>query len=151
MGRVMAFDYGLRWIGVAAGQALTGTGTPVARLPAREGVPDWNRIADLLAEWRPVRLLVGLPLNMDDSESEMSRRARKFGRRLEGRYGLPVEMVDERLSSYQAKQEAMARGGPRDWGREGIDDRAAVLILETWFSQCTTDTQPQGPGHDRPD
>lgn len=133
--RVMAFDFGTRRIGVASGQEMLGTGKPLAMLPARDGVPDWDRIGSLLAEWKPDLVLVGLPLNMDDSENDMCARARKFGKRLHGRFHVDVEMVDERLTSFEAKGDVMAAGGSRDFGRDGVDDRAAVLILETWFNE----------------
>ena len=132
--RVMAFDFGTRRIGVAIGQELLGTGQPVALIPARDGVPDWQQIEAVLEEWRPDLVVVGLPLNMDNTENDMCARARKFGKRLHGRYHVPVEMVDERLSSFEAKGEVMAAGGSRDFGRHGVDDRAAVLILETFFN-----------------
>ncbi len=131
--RVLAFDYGTRRIGVASGQEMLGTGQPVAMIPARDGIPDWSRVEALLQEWQPDLVVVGLPLNMDDTENEMCARARKFGNRLHGRYHVTVEMVDERLTSFEAKGEVMAAGGSRDFGRHGVDDRAAVLILETWF------------------
>ena len=130
--RLLAFDFGTRRIGVASGQEMLGTGQPLAMLPARDGIPDWQQIEALLAEWQPDIVLVGLPLNMDDTENDMCARARKFGKRLRGRYHVTVEMVDERLTSYEAKGEVMAGGGSRDFGRHGVDDRAAVLILETW-------------------
>ena len=130
--RLLAFDFGTRRIGVASGQEMLGTGQPLAMLAARDGIPDWQQIEALLAEWQPDIVLVGLPLNMDDTENEMCARARKFGKRLHGRYHVTVEMVDERLTSYEAKGEVMAGGGSRDFGRHGVDDRAAVLILETW-------------------
>ena len=133
--RVLAFDYGTRRIGVASGQEMLGTGQPVAMIPARDGIPDWSRVEALLQEWQPDLVVVGLPLNMDDTENEMCARARKFGKRLHGRYHVPVEMVDERLTSFEAKGEVMAAGGSRDFGRHGVDDRAAVLILETFFTQ----------------
>ncbi|MCA0913545.1 Holliday junction resolvase RuvX [Marinobacter nauticus] len=130
--RLLAFDFGTRRIGVASGQEMLGTGQPLAMLPARDGIPDWQQIEALLADWQPDIVLVGLPLNMDDTENDMCARARKFGKRLHGRYHVTVEMVDERLTSYEAKGEVMAGGGSRDFGRHGVDDRAAVLILETW-------------------
>jgi len=130
--RLLAFDFGTRRIGVASGQEMLGTGQPLALLPARDGIPDWQQIEALLAEWQPDIVLVGLPLNMDDTENDMCARARKFGKRLHGRYHVTVEMVDERLTSFEAKGEVMAGGGSRDFGRHGVDDRAAVLILETW-------------------
>ncbi|MAB53379.1 MULTISPECIES: Holliday junction resolvase RuvX [unclassified Marinobacter] len=133
--RVMAFDFGTRRIGVASGQEMLGIGKPLTMLPARDGVPDWEQIGRLLKEWQPDRVLVGLPLNMDDTENDMCARARKFGKRLHGRFHVEVEMVDERLTSFEAKGDVMASGGSRDFGRDGVDDRAAVLILETWFHQ----------------
>lgn len=137
--RVMAFDYGTRRIGVACGQEMLGTGQALAMIPARDGVPDWHTIEKLLNEWRPDLVLVGLPLNMDDTENDMCARARKFANRLHGRFHVATEMVDERLTSFEAKGHVMASGGSRDFGRDGVDDRAAVLILETWFNE-------QGPG-----
>ncbi len=133
--QVLAFDFGTRRIGVAFGQELLGTARPVTMLPARDGIPDWQQIGRLLEEWRPDQVVVGLPLNMDGSENEMCARARKFGNRLHGRFHLPVTMVDERLTSFEAKGEVLADQGARDFGRDGIDDLAAVLILETWFHQ----------------
>lgn len=130
--RVLAFDFGTRRMGVATGQEMLGTGQPLAMIPARDGIPDWTTIEKLLAEWCPDIVVVGLPLNMDDSENDMCARARKFGKRLHGRYHVPVAMVDERLTSFEAKGDVMAAGGSRDYGRHGVDDRAAVLILETW-------------------
>ncbi|WP_298451985.1 Holliday junction resolvase RuvX [uncultured Marinobacter sp.] len=129
---VMAFDFGLRRIGVAMGQEMIGTGQPLTMIPADNGTPDWAQLEKLLVEWQPDLVLVGLPLNMDGSENDMCGRARKFGKRLHGRFHVPIEMVDERLTSYEAKGQVMAVGGSRDYGRHGVDDRAAVLILETW-------------------
>lgn len=130
----MAFDFGTRRIGVAVGQEMLGKAQPVGMVMARDGVPDWNEIASLIEEWQPHLFVVGLPLNMDGSESEMCLRARKFGKRLHGRYHHPFEMMDERLSSYEAKGEVLSGGGSRDFGKHGVDDLAAVLILESWFS-----------------
>lgn len=131
--RVMAFDFGVRWIGVAVGQSLLGTGSAVARLKARDGIPQWPEIDALLDEWLPQRLVVGLPLNMDGSESEMSLRARKFSRRLDDRFRGDVCLVDERLTSHAAKQGRHARGEALDFAGIGVDGDAAVLILEDWF------------------
>ena len=129
---VMAFDFGLRRIGVATGQEMLGTGQPLAMISADNGTPDWAQIEKLVDEWKPDIVLVGLPLNMDGSENDMCGRARKFGKRLHGRFHVVVEMVDERLTSYEAKGDMIAAGGSRDFGRHGVDDRAAVLILESW-------------------
>ncbi|MGC3874076.1 Holliday junction resolvase RuvX [Halomonas sp. GXIMD04776] len=133
--QVLAFDFGTRRIGVAVGHELVARATALAPLPARDGIPDWNAVSKLIEEWGPDLFVVGLPLNMDGSESEMSTRARKFGKRLYGRYGKPCEMVDERGSTREAKaiaREAGHRGNYRD---DGVDGLAAQLILEGWFAQ----------------
>ncbi len=132
--QVLGFDFGLRRIGVAFGSSLTGTARPVAMILARDGIPDWTQVEQLLAEWQPDRVVVGLPLNMDGTESDMCARARKFGKRIHGRYHVSVEMMDERLSSFEAKDTVLAGGGSSDFGRHGVDDLAAVLILESWFN-----------------
>ena len=132
MGTVLAFDYGLRRIGVAIGNTLTGTATALPALAAREGVPDWERIRRLIAEWQPELLLVGLPLNMDDSPSEMSERAARFARRLHGRFGLRCELMDERLSTFEARDRLGTRA-PR--AAPALDSVAACVILETWFAE----------------
>lgn len=132
---LLAFDYGSGQIGVAIGQTLTHTANPLAVLKARDGIPDWLQIEKLLSEWRPDQLLVGLPLNMDGSESDFCQRARKFARRLHGRFGIPVGMVDERLSTFAAKGERLAQGRHSgNYRQQPVDDLAAVIILETWFS-----------------
>ena len=130
---LLAFDYGTRNIGVASGQTLTRSATEQSPLKANDGVPDWVQVERLLQEWEPDLVLVGLPLNMDGSESELSARARKFANRLHGRFGVKVELVDESLTSYSAKGEVMARGGSRDYKNNPVDSIAARLILESWL------------------
>jgi putative Holliday junction resolvase len=102
-------------------------------------VPDWTAIQNLIDQWQPDLLLIGLPLNMDGTESEMAARAKKFSRRLEGRFQLPCVMMDERLSSFEAKSLVTEDGSWRDYGKEPVDSIAAKLILESWF---TTLQQP---------
>lgn len=132
---LLAFDYGTKNIGAACGQTITRSATELNPLKAKDGIPDWSVIEKLLVEWKPDLVLVGLPLNMDDSESELSQRARKFANRLHGRFGVKVEMVDERLSSFAAKGEVMERGGSRDYKHNPVDSIAARLILESWFER----------------
>ena len=132
---LLAFDYGTKNIGVASGQTLTRSASERPPLKAKDGVPDWGQIEKLLNEWRPDLVLVGLPLNMDGSESELSARARKFANRLHGRFGVKVELVDERLSSFAAKGEVMACGGSRDYKNNPVDSIAARLILEAWLAR----------------
>lgn len=104
-------------------------------LRARDGIPDWDQVASLVAEWQPDLLLVGEPLNMDGSPSELSARAGKFARRLHGRLGIAVAMVDERLSSFEAKQQSRERGHRGDYKSDPIDSLAAELILQTWLAE----------------
>ena len=132
----LAFDFGLKQIGVAYGQTLTNTAKGLSIVKAQDGVPQWPSIGILLDQWKPSLVLVGLPLNMDGSESELSGRARKFARRLEGRFGVQVKMVDERLTSQEAKslvrEKAHNHRGRSD-DLTKIDHIAAALILQSWL------------------
>ncbi|SFH59316.1 Holliday junction resolvase RuvX [Modicisalibacter xianhensis] len=132
---ILAFDFGTRRIGVAVGNELLASASALDPLPARDGIPDWNVVTRLVEEWRPDLFVVGLPLNMDGSESEMSLRARKFGKRLFGRYGKPCEMADERGSTSEAKTIAREAGHRGNYREEGVDGLAAQLILEGWFAR----------------
>lgn len=131
---ILCFDYGTKSIGVAVGQSITRTANPLADLKARDGIPYWDDIKKLIDEWQPNLLLVGLPLNMDGSPSEIGVRAKKFANRLHGRFGLPFEMADERLSSFEAKGEIIQQTGSRDFKKNNVDSLAAKIILESWFS-----------------
>ncbi|WP_299260900.1 Holliday junction resolvase RuvX [uncultured Kushneria sp.] len=132
---VLAFDFGVRRIGVAVGNELLGSATALDPLTARDGIPDWNVIARLVDEWQPDLFVVGLPLNMDDTESGMSLRARKFGKRLHGRFGKPLEMFDERGTTRAAKAIAREEGHRGNYREHGVDGIAAELILTGWFEQ----------------
>lgn len=137
---LLSFDYGTKNIGVACGQTITRSANELPAIKAKDGVPDWAVVERLLNEWQPNLVLVGLPLNMDDSEGELCVRARKFANRLHGRFGVKVELLDERLSSFAAKGEVMERGGSRDYKHNPVDSIAARLILESWFT-CVDSTQ----------
>lgn len=132
--RYLCFDFGLKRFGVAHGNSLLGKGSELPPLPARDGIPNWEQIETLIKEWRPNAVIVGLPLNMDGSESDMSARARKFGKRIHGRFHLPVHMMDERLSSFEAKQAVREEFGATDFGEHSVDGAAACLILESWLA-----------------
>ena len=136
---VLAFDYGLRHIGVAVGNGLVASANPLAVVSAKNGSPDWTAIERLLKEWRPAELVVGLPLNMDGTDSDMSLKARKFARQLQGRYAVNCNMVDERLTSFAAKQGRRDRGESLDFGQDTIDAEAACLILQDfWRNQVSS-------------
>jgi len=134
---IMGFDYGTRKIGIAVGQLITKTANPIAIISARDGVPDWSEIEKLILEWQPAQLVVGLPLNMDETESEMSRRSLKFARRLTGRFNIPHHTIDERLTSREARSihesHSSTQRGPAGRYRDEIDDIAAQIILESWL------------------
>lgn len=130
---LLAFDYGLRHIGAAVGQQLVGSSNPAGVIRARDGAPDWPAVEKLVKEWQPDRLVVGLPLNMDGSDSPMSDRARRFARQLAGRFRLPVSMVDERLTSFAAKQQRRDSGQSTDFGRDTVDAEAACILLQDYF------------------
>ena len=131
----LAFDYGTQRIGVAFGQSVSGTATALPILPARDGIPDWSQVEKLIHTWHPDVLVVGMPYNMDGSESELLHRARKFANRLHGRFHLPCYGIDERLSSHAAKELLGI-------GEEPIDSVAAQLILESWFMELRQLTVP---------
>lgn len=122
--RLLCFDYGEKKIGIASGQTLTNTATPLEIISAKNGQPDWQLVQKILNEWQPDKVIVGLPLNMDGSESHLSSLARKFADRIHGRFGISVEMMDERLTSREARELSADRL---------IDHISAQLILESWM------------------
>ncbi|HCP29654.1 MAG TPA: Holliday junction resolvase RuvX [Pseudomonas sp.] len=135
---LLGFDYGTKQIGVAVGQAVTGQARELCTLRAQNGVPDWAQVERLIAEWKPDAIVVGLPLNMDGTPSDMSARAKKFARRLNGRFNLPVHTHDERLTTFEAKGERMARVGQRGTYRDNpVDAIAAALLLQGWLEANT--------------
>lgn len=133
---------------MAIGQALLDTANPLTILRASDGIPDWNQLKLLIDDWEPDQVLVGLPLNMDGSESSFCQRTRKFGRRIHGKYGVKVAMVDERLSTFSAKHPNQVKRRENNWATLGsyrdnpIDDIAAVIILQTWLSDPTIGIEP---------
>lgn len=134
----LAFDFGTQRIGVASGQSISGSAQGVAILKARDGIPDWDQIAKLIEQWQPTVFVVGLPYNMDGSESDLLQRAVKFGNRLNGRFHKPVFGMDERLSSKAAKEQLFEAGDGKK--EAAIDDIAAQIILENWFSELRSRT-----------
>lgn len=140
---VLAFDYGLKHIGTAVGQSLIGSANPEIIIRARDGKPDWSQVEKLLREWQPDVIVVGLPLNMDGTDSPMSERARKFSRQLKERARKPVFLIDERLTSFAAKQARRDLDERLDFGRDTVDAEAACIILQDYFNQLNANTLPQ--------
>ena len=132
---IMAFDFGTQKMGMAVGQALIESATPLALFPMKDGVPQWENLLKIIKQHQPQLFLVGLPLNMDDSESELSTRARKFARRLRHQSNIDTLMVDERLTTREARDEldhyqAQGRGK-----KLAADSLAAALLIESWYRE----------------
>ncbi|MDP7591315.1 MAG: Holliday junction resolvase RuvX [Litorilituus sp.] len=132
---IIGFDFGKKYIGVAVGQEITGSATPIGSVKARDGIPNWDLLANYLKEWQPDIIVVGLPLNMDGSEQQLTRDAKKFGNRIAGRFGIKVEFQDERLTTADAKEQLFSRGGYRNLKKDNIDAESARLIIESYFEQ----------------
>ena len=130
---LLGFDYGTKQIGVAVGQAITGQARELCVLKAQNGVPDWQKVEALIKEWQPDAIVVGLPLNMDGTKSEMSERAEKFARRLNGRFNLPVHTHDERLTTFEAKGQRLRQGKAGSYRDNPVDALAAALLLQGWL------------------
>ena len=136
-GTLLAFDFGTKSIGVAVGQRITGTARPLPAIKAQDGTPDWNIIERLLKEWQPDEIIVGLPLNMDGTASELGNRAKKFARRLkhqleEAHRPRPIILADERLTSREAKNLAWEYGLIKS-DKEPIDSIASAIMLGSWL------------------
>ncbi|MCC8365436.1 Holliday junction resolvase RuvX [Xenorhabdus sp. PB61.4] len=132
---VIAFDFGTRSIGAAIGQEITGTARALDSFKAKEGSPNWDLIEKLLKEWQPDLVIVGLPLNMDGTEQPVTAQAKKFANRIHGRFGVQVELHDERLTTVEARSHLFAHGGYRALDKGKVDSTSAVVILESWFEQ----------------
>lgn len=130
---VLAFDFGTKSIGVAVGQEVTGTASPLAALKARDGIPDWGKLETLYEEWQPDVVVVGLPLNMDGTEQEMTQRAKKFANRLHGRFKVAVEVCDERLTTTDAKAMLFELGGYKKLTKDKVDSVSACVIFASWI------------------
>lgn len=130
---VLAFDFGEKRIGVAVGETALGIAHPLGAIDAVENAARFDRIGALIAEWKPALLVVGLPLHLDGTEHRLTALARTFARRLEGRFGLDVKLVDERLTSVDAERSAREAGLDARAARPHLDALAAQQILETYF------------------
>ena len=137
-GTVLAFDFGERRIGVAVGETQLALAHPLTTIASEQTHVRFAAISSLIAEWSPHLLVVGLPLHMDDSEHVMTARARRFARQLEGRFNLPVCLVDERLSTFAAT-DLLHEAGVVARRHKPVRDRvAAQTILQTYFDQHAT-------------
>lgn len=136
-GVYLGFDFGYKRIGVAVGQTITGTTTPLKTIHANQGVPNWQDVARVIKQWQPAALVVGLPTCIDGSEQYTTAAARVFAAELNNRFSLPVHLVDERLTTVAARAQLFEQGGYRKIKNSPIDSIAACIILEQWL-QCPT-------------
>lgn len=130
---VLAFDFGMKSIGYAVGQRLTQTATPLNAMLAKQGVPDWTTLAAIISQWQPQGLVVGIPIDMYGQESQISMAARKFARRLQQRYRLPVYTIDEKLSTREAWTYLSESG--RHPSKAEVDAYSAKIILQSWLNE----------------
>ena len=129
--QILAFDFGTQHIGVAVGQTITKTSSPLIVINvAREGKEIWNTISNIIDEWKPDQLLVGKPLNMDGTPSDMMKKVDPFFQKLQKISDIPCELVDERLTSFEAKQLMQ-----KDSKDDRIDDLAAKIFLDDWMER----------------
>ncbi|MGO4891457.1 Holliday junction resolvase RuvX [Flavobacterium sp. W21_SRS_FM6] len=130
---VLIFDFGTKSIGVAVGQEVTGTASPLNALKAVDGIPNWDTLAHVFAEWMPHLVVVGLPLNMDGTNQHVTFAAKKFANRLNAKFRVPVETSDERLTTVDAKARLFELGGYKKLDKQKVDSVSACLIFESWF------------------
>ena len=131
----MGFDFGTVRIGVAVGETVTGLAHPLTMIPSEPVAKRFEQIGALLAEWQPHQIIVGLPTHLDGSAHEMTQRCRRFGNQLLGRFNLPVDWVDERLSSAEATQRLQQVGKSARDSKDHVDAIAAQILLQQWLDQ----------------
>jgi len=147
-GTLLGFDFGMRRIGIAVGQTATRTASALSTV-SHSNQPDWQAITKLVQEWKPAGLVVGLPLDKQGKETDMSRAARRFASQLGKRFDKPVYFIDERLTSVMAGTqfaEARSQGRARRKDVRKLDAMAAKIILENWLQSCSSARQDQIPG-----
>lgn len=144
-GTVLAFDFGVKRIGVAVGEWPLAQAHPLKTIHGEANAERFAAIEALLKEWRPVSLVVGLPLALDGSAHEMTARSTRFANQLRGRFGLPVDYAEERLSSVEAEERLRASGHSTRSAREHVDAMAAQIILQCFFERLSEESR--NPAH----
>ena len=130
---VIGFDYGTSWIGIAVGQTLTAQARPLTAIKSFKQSPDWEAISLLISEWKPQKLIVGLPTSDYSETKYMTDKASRFSRQLHGRFHIDTELIDERLTTREAYTIAIDSGSRKT--KPEIDSLSAVLITETWLRE----------------
>ncbi|HBC57802.1 MAG TPA: Holliday junction resolvase RuvX [Gammaproteobacteria bacterium] len=131
--RILGFDFGIKRIGVAVGNGITQSTQSLTTLTAKQGKPDWKQLESIIREWHPEKMIVGVP-QFDDNAHPTGQLALRFARQLEGRYGIPVETIDEYLSSVEAVSR-MKTDPAKISQKMSLDAEAAQIILQTWLAE----------------
>ena len=131
---LLGIDYGRKYIGLAVGQTITQTAQALEVLPAQTGVPDWQVLQRIASEWQVEGIVVGLPLNMDGSSQDLTQEVHDFVAVLQNKLSLPVFLMDERLTTVEAKQQ-ISQQGRHQLQQQRVDSYAAKLILESWLQR----------------
>jgi putative Holliday junction resolvase len=134
-GIVLAFDFGMKRIGVAVGQTVTKTARSYGMLKAEQGEPNWQQVQSIIKEWQPIALVVGIPLNMDGTEQKITQHAKDFAQALNEHTKLPVYGVDERLTTVEARDRIFEQEGYKGLQKASVDAMAAKIILESWLRE----------------
>jgi len=132
---VLGLDYGTKRIGIATGQTITNTASPVTTLTQVNGLPDWDGIEQQIQQWSPDALIVGIPYHTDGTESEMTKSALAFSNELEHRFSIPIYRVDETLSSYAAEEILKKNTKIGKHNKHEVDKMAAAVIVQSWLNQ----------------
>lgn len=134
---ILGFDFGMKYIGVAVGQQISNTATPITCLSAKDGIPNWVELVALVREWQPGQLIVGVPLSMDGTAQQLTYCAQKFANRLQQQTALPVSTVDERLSTWEAKNRFLATTKRGKCNYNKLNAMAAAVLVEQWLNDRT--------------
>mgnify|MGYP003384772737 CR=1 FL=1 len=129
----LGLDIGTHKIGIASGQSMLGTASPHTNIKANNAAPAWAEFETVLKQWQPKLIVIGWPLNMDDSPTFLTPACERAANKIHGRYGVSVRCVDERLSTREAYDIALSANNST-WKNKAVDGLAAAVILETWFN-----------------
>jgi len=138
MAVVIAFDFGLKRTGVAVGNTLTGSATPECTLQSKDDQPDWEGITKLFKEWQPTRIVVGMPTELDGSESSLTKAVQRFCNQIQGRYNIEVDQENEQFTSIEAARrlkQLRQSGRKKKITKDEVDKIAAAIILENWMQR----------------
>ncbi|RVU85859.1 Holliday junction resolvase RuvX [Leucothrix sargassi] len=136
MSTVLVFDFGLKRTGVAVGNTIVGTASTVETLQSVNGKPNWDGISRLIKQWSPAKIVVGMPMQLDGTDTPLTDPINKFCNQLNGRYNLPVEQANEQFTSIEAGRrlkEVRQAGRKKKVSKEDVDQLSAVIIFENWF------------------